>query len=165
MTKQILDFFSGLPEEFVVIILSFLPISELRGAIPVGIGVYQLGIAKTVLLSILGNFSFVLPFLWFLNNLHKKFMQIRWYNKFFSWWYKKVKSRAENIEKYEYLGLAIFVGIPLPVTGAWSGCVASYLLGLNPWKSAIAIFVGIIIACIIVTASTIATTGVINVIR
>lgn len=165
MITKLLDFFSNVPKEVVVLILSALPISELRGAIPVGIGVYQLGIAKTIILALVGNFSFVIPFLWFLNNLHKTFMQINWYNKFFTWWFSKVKSKSKTVEKYEYLGLAIFVGIPLPVTGAWSGCVASYLLGLNIWKSAVAIFIGIVIACAIVTMTTLSAIGVVNLVR
>lgn len=165
MIEKILLLLSSLPKEFVIVILAALPISELRGAIPVGISVYQLGIQKTIILALIGNFSFVIPFLWFLNNLHSYFMNIVWYNKFFTWWFNKVKPKTKNIEKYEYIGLALFVGIPLPVTGAWSGCVASYLLGLNFWKSVVAIFVGIIIACIIVTLTTVGTTQIISFIK
>lgn len=162
MIEKLLELFSNLPKEVVIVILAVLPISELRGAIPVGISVYQLGLWKTIVLAMVGNFSFVIPFLWFLNNLHQTCMRFSWYNRFSTWWFNKVKPKTKNIEKYEYLGLTLFVGIPLPMTGAWSGCVASYLLGLEFWKSIIAIFVGIIIACIIVTFTTVSVTEVIN---
>ncbi len=154
MIEQILNYLTHLPKEIIVIIIAMLPIAELRGAIPVALTMFKFGITKSFLLALTGNFLFVLPFLWFLNHLHKYMMSIKWYNKFFSWWFNRVKSKTQNIEKYEYIGLSIFVAIPLPMTGAWSGCVASYLLGLNLWKSTIAIFVGIIIAGIIVTIST-----------
>ncbi|MEN3013797.1 MAG: small multi-drug export protein [Endomicrobiia bacterium] len=145
----------NLPSEIIVFILSILPVSELRGAIPVGVGIYKLSITKTFLIAIIGNFSFVIPFLLFLNTLHKYFMKISWYRNFFNWWLSKVKTKAKNIEKYEYIGLTLFVGIPLPMTGAWSGCLASYILGLNLWKSTIAIFLGILFAGIIVITSTV----------
>ncbi|MCX7956935.1 MAG: small multi-drug export protein [Endomicrobia bacterium] len=154
LIEKLISFFSGLPNEVVILILSILPISELRGAIPVGIFAYKLDILKTTILAITGNFSFVIPFLLFLNYFHKYFMKLPIYNKLFNWWYSKVISKTKNIEKYEYLGLLIFVGIPLPMTGAWSGCLASYLLRLNLWKSAVYIFLGIVLACIIVLFST-----------
>lgn len=153
MIETIVNALSKLPSEIVVFILSILPISELRGAIPVGIGIYKFSISKTLLISIIGNFSFVIPFLLFLNTLHNYCMKIYWYKKFFDWWYSRVKNKTKNIEKYEYIGLALFVGIPLPMTGAWSGCLASYILGLNIWKSTLAIFLGILIAGIIVVSS------------
>lgn len=155
MIEKLIFALSSLPNEIVILILSVLPISELRGAIPTGIAIYKFSILKTVLLSIIGNFSFVIPFLWFLNNLHKHFINIKWYNKFFNWWSRKVLSKTKKIEKYEYIGLAIFVGIPFPATGAWSGCLASYLLELDFWKSVLAIAVGIVISCVIVTLTTI----------
>ncbi len=162
MIDKLLIYFSNLPKEVVVLILSFLPISELRGAIPVGLSIYNLGLTKTLFLAFLGNFSFVIPFLWFLNSLHSYFMKIPFYNKFFCWWYNRVKPRTKNIEKYEYIGLVIFVGIPFPVTGAWSGCIASYILGLNFWKSVVAILLGIIIAGVVVTISTLGLTQIFN---
>lgn len=162
MINEFLEYFSYLPKEVVILLLSFLPVSELRGAIPIGLSVYNLGIVKTLILAFIGNFSFVIPFLWFLNNLHHHFMKIKCYNKFFSWWYSRVKPNTKNIEKYEYIGLAIFVSIPFPATGAWSGCLASYILGLDFWKSVIAICVGIIIAGAIVTISTVGITQIFN---
>lgn len=165
MIEKFLLILSNLPKEIVILILSALPISELRGAIPIGISVYKMGILKTILLSLIGNFSFVIPFLLFLNHLHRYFMKFKWYNKFFNWWSTKVLSKTKNIEKYEYIGLAIFVGIPFPATGAWSGCLASYLLKLNFWKSVLSIFVGIIIACVIVTITTVGATQIIDFIK
>jgi len=164
MIENLVQLFSNLPKEVAIILISAIPISELRGAIPVGIGIYKFSVTKTLTLAIIGNLSFVIPFLWFLNNLHLHFMKYYYYNKFFTWWFSKVKPRTKNIEKYEYVGLALFVAIPLPVTGAWSGCVASYLLGLDFWKSVVAISIGVLIAAIIVTVITLVTTQTIQLI-
>ncbi len=158
MTNNILNYLNNLPQELSVVILSFLPISELRGAIPVAITVYRFSILKSFFLSVLGNFLFVPPFIFFLNYLNSYFMKFRWYNKFFTWWFNRVKTKSENIQKLEFWGLVIFVCIPLPMTGAWSGCVASYLLGMKPIKSIISIFLGILIAGTIVTIATVSLT-------
>ncbi len=158
MIEKIVQLFSNLPKEVAVILISALPVSELRGAIPVGIGIYKFSIIKTFILALVGNLSFVIPFLWFLNNLHVYFMKVYYYNKFFTWWFNKVKPKTKDIEKYEYIGLMLFVAIPLPATGAWSGCVASYILGLDFWKSVVAIFAGVLIAGVIVTTVTLITT-------
>ena len=55
------------------------------------------------------------------------------------------------IEKYEEIGLMFFVAIPLPITGAWTGSLAAYLLGLNLWKSILFIFLGVLIAGVVVS--------------
>jgi len=164
MIEKLVQLFSNLPKEIAIILISALPVSELRGAIPVGIGIYKFSIIKTFVLALIGNLSIVIPFLWFLNNLHVYFMKFYYYNKFFTWWFSKVKPKTKNIEEYEYLGLMLFVAIPLPATGAWSGCVASYLLGLDFWKSVISIIFGVFIAGIIVTILTVVTTQTIQLI-
>lgn len=162
MLERFVHFLNGIPKEIIIFLLSMLPISELRGAIPVGVSVFGIGIFKTFLISLAGNLCFIVPLLWFLKNLHLYFIKIPFYNKFSSWWFSKVKQKTKKIEKYEYFGLMLFVAIPLPVTGAWSGCVASYLLGLNFWKSALFISFGVIIAGIIVTISTVGITQIFN---
>ena len=158
MIEHILNYLTNLPQELSVLILSFLPISELRGAIPIAITVYKFDILKSFYLSVVGNFLFVPPFIFFLNYLNSYFMKFGWYNRFFTWWFDRVKAKSENVQKLEFWGLVIFVGIPLPMTGAWSGCVASYLLGMKPVKAILAIFLGILIAGIIVTTATVSLT-------
>lgn len=162
MLENIVNYLSTFPRELSVIIISLLPISELRGAIPVAITIYKFGIIKSFVLSVIGNFLFVIPFVLFLNYLTNYFMKFPWFNKIFTWWFNKVKTNSKNIEKLEFWGLVIFVGIPLPMTGAWSGCVASYLLGIKPIKSILAIFIGILISGTIVTITTVSVTEVVK---
>lgn len=160
MLEQMINYLSGLPKEVVVLIIAAMPIAEVRGGIPVALTAFGFGIVKSFVIAAIGNFSFVIPFLWFLNNLHEHFMKLKWYNKFFTWWSGRVKTRSKRVEELEFWGLALFVGIPLPITGAWSGCLAGFLLGMKPQRIALACFLGIIIASVIVTITTVGVKGI-----
>jgi len=73
------------------------------------------------------------------------------FRRFFEWLFAHARSKSASIEKYEFWGLATFVGIPLPGTGAWTGAVAAEVLGLSYWKSLSAIVVGVLMAATVVT--------------
>ena len=73
-------------------------------------------------------------------------------NKFAKWLDKKVDKNKGKIEKYGYLGVVLFVGIPLPGTGAWTGCLVASVLELDKKKSFLAAVIGVIIASIIMMA-------------
>ena len=66
-----------------------------------------------------------------------------------NWLDKKVNKKKGQIEKFGYLGLALFVGIPLPGTGAWTGSLIASVLEMDKKKSFLAIFAGVIMASII----------------
>ncbi len=89
--------------------------------------------------------------LFLLDKIEKLLSHIPIFKKFFNWLFTRTRKRSKIIEDYEMIGLAIFVGIPLPGTGAWTGAVASFLLGLKYIPSIIAIFAGVLIAAVIVT--------------
>lgn len=155
MMNKIVEFLGGIfSPELVTVIVAALPISELRGALPLALGMYHFSLGKAFLLSLLGNIIPVIPVLIFLNSFSHLLMRYSWANKFFTWWFSRTRKHSEIIEKYEALGLAIFVGIPLPMTGAWSGCVAAYLLGIKFRYAFPSIIFGIIIAGIIVSLTT-----------
>ena len=67
------------------------------------------------------------------------------------WLEKKVENKREQIDKYGYLGLALFVGIPLPGTGAWTGSLLAVMLGMNKKKSFLFILIGVLMAAIIMS--------------
>ena len=141
----------GVSPELAVFITSMLPIIELRGAIPLGINFYHLVWYKVVVLAIIGNILPILPILFLLDKISKLLSKIPILKKFFDWLFTRTRKRSKIIEDYEMLGLAIFVGIPLPGTGAWTGSVAAFLLGLKYVPSIIAIFCGVLLAAVIVT--------------
>ena len=71
--------------------------------------------------------------------------------KIVDWFEKKVLSKREQIDKYGYFGLMLFVGIPLPGTGAWTGSALAVLLGLDKKKSFLFIVLGVLLAAVIMS--------------
>lgn len=141
----------GISPELTIIITAMLPIIELRGAIPLGINLYNLVWYKVVLLALLGNLLPVLPILFLLDKVSRLLSHIPVFKRFFDWLFNRTRKRSRLIEEYEMLGLTLFVAIPLPVTGAWTGSVAAFLLGLKYFPSFLAILFGVLIAAVIVT--------------
>ncbi|MBU0579558.1 MAG: small multi-drug export protein [Candidatus Margulisbacteria bacterium] len=139
-------------KELITFLLGMAPISELRGAIPYGLSA-GIGLQKTLFLAILGNFIPVIPLLLFLEAISKWLSaRSKLFKKFFEWLFARTRRHSDVIERFEALGLIIFVGIPLPVTGAWTGCAAAFLFGIRFHRALPAILLGIIMAATIVTA-------------
>jgi len=129
-----------------------LPISEVRGAIPLAIGVYGYSPLEAYLLSVFGNLLPVIPLLLFLCPISDYLRRFSWGEIFFSWLF--ARTRRKYIQEHENFGLtalAIFVAIPLPMTGAWTGCALAFLLGFRFWPAFAAIAAGVITAGLIVT--------------
>ncbi|MCM8786226.1 MAG: small multi-drug export protein [Candidatus Omnitrophica bacterium] len=131
--------------------LSMLPISELRGAIPYGLS-KSIPLPTVFLISILGNLLPVIPLYFFLERLLKFFEKFKWGNIFNNWLINRTKSKSQIIEIYKTIGLLIFVGIPLPMTGAWTGTIASIIFQLKFKNFLIGIIGGILMAGIIVAS-------------
>lgn len=133
-------------------IISMLPIIELRGGIPYGVG-FGLDPWIAYIVAVLGNLlpvPFILLFMDIVFKILKKMGGI--FEKFALWLEKKAYSNQEKIEKYKAFGLMIFVAIPLPGTGAWTGALAASVLGISKKKAIISIFAGVLLAGFIMTA-------------
>jgi len=141
----------GFSKELVVLIISALPIFELRGALPIAINVFHFPWYYALPLAILGNLLPVPIILLFLNVISKWLSKIGFFDRFFQWLFEHTKRRGKIIEKYERIGLALFVAIPLPVTGAWTGSLAAIIFDLKFSHAFLSIFIGVCIAGIIVT--------------
>jgi len=138
---------------FISILLSLLPISELRGAIPYA---YFNGVSLLLAapLCIVTN-ALVAPIAYtFLATLHKIFhAHWAWYASFFDRFVAKAQRRVyPKVSKYGYWGILLFVAIPLPITGAWTGTLGSWILGLDKRKTMMAVFGGVIVSGLIVTS-------------
>lgn len=155
--------FRDFPPELATFLLSMLPVSELRGAIPVAIGVYNLDILSAYFFSVLGNIIPAIILLWLLGPLSGYLMEnFRWAEKFFNWLFTRTRHKfSGKYARWGELALIIFVAIPLPATGVWTGSVAAFLFGIEKKKSLILITLGAMIAGIIVT---LVTTGAISLI-
>ncbi|MDD4309662.1 MAG: small multi-drug export protein, partial [Candidatus Cloacimonetes bacterium] len=125
----------GLSATWIVLIISMLPLIELRGSIPVAILLFKLPWMEAVVLSVIGNMipiPFILLFMdWFFRTISRN----RHGARFTNWIFARTRRKGKAIEKYEAIGLAIFVGIPLPGTGAWTGGFAANIFGISFWKS------------------------------
>lgn len=141
----------GLSPELVVVLIAALPIVELRGAVPVGILVFNMPWWQAVLWSLLGNIAPILLVLFLLEKVVVWLSHISLFRRFFEWLFARARSKSATIQRYEFWGLALFVGIPIPGTGAWTGSVAAEVLGLSYWKSLSAIIVGVLIAATVMT--------------
>ena len=137
------------------ILLSLLPISELRGGIPYAFS-HEMNIFAAFALCVISN-MLVIPLLYFfLETLHKPLYRIGLYKKLFDFWVARTQKKAEkNIGKYGYWGVMLFVAIPLPITGAYTGTMAAWLLKLDKKKAFGYLALGVVIAGIIVSVVTV----------
>jgi len=154
MTQAIISWFSSFPPEVATFLMSTTPFGELRLSLPVALLVYQMPIAKAFYISVFGNMIPPTIILLFAGKFHK------WIEKQSGFWAKKwikylakvQKKFSGKYKKYGLLALIIFVGIPLPMTGAWSGATAAFIFGLPPKQAWPYIFVGVIISGVITTS-------------
>ncbi|MBN2127348.1 MAG: small multi-drug export protein [Candidatus Diapherotrites archaeon] len=137
-----------LNELLYLVLISFIPGIELRGAIPTGILLYGLNPLLVFFVSTLANIILILPiyiFLGFFFDLIKNLPILKTL-------IQRIQLKAEKyVEKYGFIGLTVFVAIPLPLTGAYSGVLGAYLLGIKKRKAIPAISLGVLIAGVIVT--------------
>jgi uncharacterized membrane protein len=141
-----------------VLLVSAMPISEIRGGLPLAL-YYGFDPVEAYILSLIGNILPVPFLILFLEELVKITTRFRPIDRFYRLIVRRVEKRREFVEKYGYIGLTFFVAIPLPVTGAWTGSLIAFLLGLDKKKSVIFISMGVSIAGVIVLLTSL---GVIN---
>ena len=139
-------------------LLSFMPISELRGAIPFAMAndiPWYLAFPFATAVNIL-----IAPVCWiFLSTLHLFLMKLAekplfaWYKKLFDFVIERARNKLRSrVEKYGWLGLVVFTAIPLPFTGAWTATLGAWILGFSRKRTMLAVVLGLVIAGIIVTS-------------
>jgi len=144
----------GINPYAVILIISMIPIVELRGAIPIGILAFGLDWFPVVLFSIVGNMIPIFFVLFIFKYVEKFLRRFRVFDKFFDKLFKRTIAKSKSVEEFQELGLAFFVAVPLPVTGAWTGSLIAYLLKLSYPKSIFFIFLGVVCAGVIVSVIT-----------
>lgn len=151
MTEKIAALFSGSPHLLVTVLLAMAPVSELRGAIPYAIAVGHMSWQEAFVICVIANFLPVIPALYLIGPLSRYLMRWRFFERFFHWFFARTRRKGKLVERFEVLGLVLFVAIPLPMTGAWSGVVAAFLFDVKKRFAIPAIFLGICIAGVVVT--------------
>ena len=137
-----------------ILLLSTLPVTELRASIPIGILVFNQGVKTVFFYSVLGNLLPIIPIYFLLEPVSKRVSRTRYMHMFFEWLLKKAKQKSGLIERYEALGLMLFVSIPFPGTGVWTGCLIASLLRMRFLPTLLAATLGVIIAAVAVTTLT-----------
>ena len=134
------------------IILSILPISELRGGMIYAI-LSGISPINAFLICTIANILIIFFVFFFLDFLHSSFMKIKVYRNFFNFCIEKIRNKVDVFEKHYsksgFIALFIFVAIPLPGTGGWTGALIAWILGLDRRKSLIAIILGVLAAGLI----------------
>ena len=149
--NEIINILKGsISKEAIVFIISLMPILELRGGL-IAAAILGLEYSKAVVICIVGNIlpiPFVLLLLKKVFKIMEKFKPTR---KVVEWLNKKAVANKPKIDKYGFWGLVLFVGIPLPGTGAWTGSLVASVFEMGFVKSIIAILLGILLAFIIMS--------------
>ncbi|XP_023888647.2 uncharacterized protein LOC112000715 [Quercus suber] len=138
------------PDEAVVFALATLPVLELRGAIPVGYWM-QLKPVTLTILSVLGNMVPV-PFIILYLKKFASFLAGRSpsASRFLDMLFKRAKEKAGPVEEFQWLGLMLFVAVPFPGTGAWTGAFIASILEMPFWAAVTANFFGVVLAGLLV---------------
>lgn len=148
---KLLAALSGSPHLVTTFILAMLPVSELRGAIPYAMTVGGMSWQEAFTVSVIGNFVPVIPILLLLGPVSERLRRYPAWDRFFTWLFERTRRKGKMIERFEALGVCLFVAVPLPMTGAWTGAAAAFLFGVRLRLAIPAIALGILIAGVIVT--------------
>lgn len=152
----------------IVFLISMVPLIELRGAIPYAVG-FGLPLVPSLVVALFGNMLPV-PFIFlFARRILVWGKDKRYVGKFFSWCLEKGEKGGRKLEAKAgaglYIALLLFVGIPLPGTGAWTGTLAASLLDMDFKKSMLYIFGGLLLAAAIMLAASLGVFGAISLVK
>lgn len=154
LVNWFIDIFGGLinmpfGKEIIIFIISLMPILELRGGL-IAAALLHVNPVTSFIICLIGNIIPIPLILWGITPLFNKLKTFRKVDK----WVEKLERRAlkkkDKIEKAEFFGLLLFVGIPLPGTGGWTGSLIAALINMDKKKALLAITLGVILAGIIV---------------
>lgn len=148
------NWFSGMNSYLATLLLAMIPLAELRGAIPIANQVFHMPLWQAFLISVVGNMIPIPFILLFLGPASDWLMKrSRLFERFFDWLFARTRKKLEKkYEVYAEVALAVFVAIPLPLTGAWTGAAAAFVFGIPFKKALFWIFLGVLGAGLAVTA-------------
>ena len=159
MVQAIKDFFVDfLGAKFGVFICSMLPIIELRGSIPLGAAL-ELPWFSNYIISVVGNLLPVPLILLLIKKILEWMKTTKAFSRFALWLERKAEKNKGKLEKGVFIGLMLFVAIPIPGTGAWTGALLASLTGVKFGKSMLAITLGVLIAGVIMTLASYGVVG------
>lgn len=152
MAQQVFEVLRSLPPEWVVVILSALPFSEVRGGIPAGLVLLgEAELPRILLLGIVSNVVSVIPVVLGFNWVAERLADKPLFGAPITWLIRRARSKEAMVKKHGVWAVTLFVAIPLPVTGAWTGSLVAAVFGMRFERVLFCLTVGVIIASAIVT--------------
>ncbi len=152
MVEQLADWLttalSALPKELIIFIISMIPILELRGGI-IAASLLHVPITTAIPVCLIGNIIPIPFILLFITKIFELMKKTKHFGGLVTKLENKAMGKSDKIQKYEFWGLVLFVGIPLPGTGAWTGSLIAALLQVKLKKAVPAIFLGLLLAVLI----------------
>ncbi len=153
LAKILVGAFSGLTslkygKELIIFIISLMPILELRGGL-IAAALLKVNIVRGFIICFIGNIIPIPLILWLITPIFDRLKKTKLFSGLVNKLENKAMSKKKKIEKLEYIGLLLFVGIPLPGTGAWTGCLIAAMLNMDKKKSLLYAILGVIMAGII----------------
>lgn len=146
----VLDF---IPITFRILILAAIPIIEQKAAIPIGV-VAGLPVWEVYIITLIGAIIPSPIIIWFIEHIFTYLKRYPALDRLITHFEEKTRKKSGNIEKYKLLGLFLFVAIPLPGTGVWTGSLASVLLGLEKKEAVVTVFLGAAVCGLLILAFT-----------
>lgn len=155
VARDLADGLAILPDWLVTLLISMTPLVELRLSLPLAIAVYKMHWLLAFTIAVIGNVIIIPPILLFLGRAERWLRRYDWWDKNLTKLFDRTRRRAtKHIEQYEALGLWLFVAIPLPVTGAWTGALIAYLFDLDMRRAFCSITAGVLTAGLLVLSFT-----------
>ena len=157
MLERLVNFFIGIfggltalafGKELIVFVISLLPILELRGGL-IAASLMNMNPITSYIICFIANLIPIPIILWLVVPVLNKLKNFKKLVNFIDKLEEKALKKQDRIEKYEFWGLALFVAIPLPGTGVWTGCLVAALMGMDKRKATISAILGVLVASII----------------
>jgi uncharacterized membrane protein len=161
LAQQLFELLRNLPPEWVVVILSAAPISEVRGGIPAGM-ILGMPLATLLPVAIVSNVVAVIPVVLLFNWVADWLIDAPVLGRLIGWLIRRARSREAAVERYGVWAVTLFVAIPLPVTGAWTGSLVAAVFGMPFGRALGCLTIGVIIASAIVTSLSLGGIGAFN---
>ena len=150
LVQSFIDLFGGMNKNLIIFLISLMPILELRGGL-IAASLLKLNFFSSFIICFIGNLLPIPFILWFITPLFDKLKKTRLLSKLVTKLENKANKKKESIEKKEFIGLLLFVGIPLPGTGAWTGSLIASMINMDKKKALKATILGVIMAGIIMS--------------
>jgi len=144
-----------LPPALVVVVVSALPVFEIRGGVLVGLLLFRLPPWHVLGLGILGNIITVTPLLFLIEPASKWLYGNRFADRILHWLFTRAKRHADQVNRWGPLGLVVFTSIPLPGNGAMTAALVAILLGMRKWRAVCALYAGIAVSGVVILLLTV----------